>query len=229
MAYTGERIALIHVDNQNGFHEQRDDMPGTGELPVPDSHAIIEPSNLLTEAFVAAGHDVMFSRDQHPKPRKNLFGKTIMTAHFSDHPDFDKSWPIHCVVGTPGGEIHRDADIPEGSIFIDKGMEELKPGEFDTSYTIGSGHVHGTDKATIEMLRERNVGTAVLDGLTTEYCVRASAISLAEAGIRTIVAIDATRAVTPEGFARAVAEFTERGIEVATTKQILARLALGQL
>ena len=222
MTYTGERIALIHVDNQNGFHELRADMPGTGELAVPDSHSIIGPSNELTEAFVAEGHDVIFSRDQHPRPRKR-FGRIVeITEHF-------KVWPIHCVVGTPGGEIHRDAIIPEGAIFIDKGTEVLKPGEFDTSYSIGSGHVHGTEKATIDLLRERNIGVAVLDGLTTEYCVLASAKSIAQAGIRTIVAINATRAVTQEGYDNALVEYEQNGIELATHEQILARLALGQL
>lgn len=228
MADTGERIALVVVDNQNGFHERRDDMPGTGELPVPDSHAIIEPLNELTEAFVEAGHDVILSGDQHPKPRRK-FGRVIMTAHFSDHPDFNKSWPIHCVVGTPGAEFHRKAIIPENAIIIDKGTEVLQPGEFDTSYTIGSGHVHGTHQPTMDMLRERNIGVAVIGGLTTDYCVLASAVSSADAGIRTIVAIDATRAVTPDGHARALATFAEHGIEVATTRQILARLAVGQL
>ena len=74
--------ALIVVDVQNDF------CPG-GALPVPDGDAVVEPVNRLASAapFVVA------TRDWHP----------------ADHDSFATQggpWPVHCVAGTAGAELH---------------------------------------------------------------------------------------------------------------------------
>lgn len=40
----------------------------------------------------------MATRDHHIDPG----------GHFSDHPDFKESFPVHCVVGSDGGTFHPD-------------------------------------------------------------------------------------------------------------------------
>jgi nicotinamidase/pyrazinamidase len=83
------RRALIIVDVQKDFSEG-------GSIPVKggaDRAAAI--ADLVRRAdgqyaFVVA------TRDHHIDPG----------AHFSENPDFQNSFPVHCVVGTEGGEFH---------------------------------------------------------------------------------------------------------------------------
>src|SRR5262249_19580081 len=117
--------ALVVVDVQPGFVPERADLPGSGELGVPDGEGIIPNINRLLGKFAALGCDVVTTQDYHPE----------VTAHFSDEPNFVTTWPRHCVGGTPGAELHPDLEIPGSAVRFRKGMESLKPGEFDTSYS----------------------------------------------------------------------------------------------
>src|SRR5919204_3163904 len=106
--------ALIVVDVQNDF------CPG-GALGVPDGDAVVEPINRLASdaGFVIA------TRDWHP----------------ADHGSFAEQggpWPVHCVAGTPGAELHHALDPTPIDAVIDKGQD---PG------TEGYSGFEGTDLA----------------------------------------------------------------------------------
>ena len=66
------------------------------------------------------------------------------------------------------------------------------------------------------VLRDRNVQTVHLAGLTLEYCVRATALDARAAGFDVVVHRDATRAVEvePRAARRAVKELRDAGVEV---------------
>ena len=78
--------ALIVVDVQNDF------CPG-GALAVPDGDAVVEGVNRLA----AQAEFVVATRDWHPP----------------DHGSFAAQggpWPVHCVAGTAGAELHAGID-----------------------------------------------------------------------------------------------------------------------
>lgn len=91
--------ALLIVDVQNDF------TPG-GALAVAEGDAVVPRINAL-----AASGDfdlVLATRDWHP----------------ADHSSFTSAggpWPVHCVAGSPGAELHPSLDRAPIDVVIDKG------------------------------------------------------------------------------------------------------------
>lgn len=130
-------------------------------------------------------------------------------AHFSDAPDYVDSWPPHCVVGSPGVELHPALQTrPFKAVF--------RKGEYDAAYSGFEGDSDGTPLAA--WLHEREVDEVVVCGIATDYCVRATALDAAAAGFRTTVLLDLTAAVAPERIGDTLATFDHTG--VATVGQL---------
>jgi nicotinamidase/pyrazinamidase len=173
--------ALIVVDVQNDF------TPG-GALAVADGDDVIEPLHRLADEadFVVA------TRDWHPE----------------DHGSFQEQggvWPVHCVAGTEGAELHPALDRERIDRVVDKGQDPATEG------------YSGFDGTELErLLRERGVDRVHVGGLALDYCVKHTALDAKRAGFDTVVHLDATRAVDvdPGDAERAVAELREAGVEV---------------
>lgn len=172
--------ALIVVDVQNDF------CPG-GALAVPGGDEVVaEVSRLAAEAPL-----VIATRDWHPP----------------DHSSFAErggSWPVHCVQGTPGAQLHADLVIAPDAI-VDKGQSPER-----------EGYSAFEDTALESLLRERGVGTVDVAGLALDYCVKATALDARAAGFDVVVHRDATRAVNvrPGDDERAVQELRAAGVRV---------------
>ena len=79
--------ALVVVDVQNDFADP------DGSLSVPGADEVIDAVNDEIAAASAAGATVVYTQDWHP-PR---------TPHFVTD---GGPWPVHCVAGTWGAELH---------------------------------------------------------------------------------------------------------------------------
>jgi nicotinamidase/pyrazinamidase len=176
--------ALVIVDFQNDF------CPG-GALAVPDGDAIAGRLNEL------AGSDefdlVVATRDWHPP----------------DHGSFAEQggpWPVHCVAGTPGAELHHALDPTPIDVVIDKGQD---PG------TEGYSGFDATGLAAL--LRERDVDRVTVVGLATDYCVKNTALDALREGFTVTVDSTATRGVEVEAgdSERALETVREAGASVA--------------
>src|SRR3712207_9215207 len=92
--------ALVIVDFQNDF------TPG-GALAVPQGDRIADRVDQLARS---GDFDlVVATRDWHPP----------------DHGSFAEQggiWPVHCVAGTPGAELHPALDAARVDVVIDKGQ-----------------------------------------------------------------------------------------------------------
>jgi nicotinamidase/pyrazinamidase len=158
--------ALLIVDVQNDFASP------DGALSVPGGEAILDRVNAL-----AGSGDfdlVVATRDWHPP----------------DHGSFAEQggiWPVHCVQGTWGAELHPGLDAARVDVVLDKGTDRA---------TDGYSPFDGTTLR--ELLREHGVGEVVVVGLATDYCVRASALHALEAGLDVTVDPDGVRAVDRE-------------------------------
>jgi nicotinamidase/pyrazinamidase len=181
--------ALLIIDFQNDF------CPG-GALAVEGGDEIAEPIKRLWKEF----DHVLATRDWHPP----------------DHSSFETEggpWPVHCVQGTHGAELHPAMSEVEIEAVIDVGV-----GREDQGYS-------GFEKSDLEqLLRERGVDGVAVVGLATDYCVRASAIDAARAGFDTTVVTDAVRAVEVESGdgERALEEMSAAGAKLATSDELLA-------
>jgi len=157
--------ALVIVDFQNDF------CPG-GALAVPDGDAIAGRMNEL-----AASGDygvVVATRDWHP-PDHGSFA------------DQGGPWPVHCVAGTLGAELHHALDPTPIDAVVDKGQDVG---------TEGYSGFEGTRLADI--LRDHGVDHVTVVGLATDYCVKNTALDALREGFSVTVDSTATRGVEVE-------------------------------
>ncbi len=185
--------ALIVVDVQNDFCEG-------GSLAVTGGSAVAA----AISAYLAAGDGgyahVVASRDHHIDPGD----------HFSDHPDFARSWPPHCVAGTAGAEFHPDLDTSRLEAVFSKGEHAAAYSGFE-----------GTDAAGTPLaawLRERGVDALDVTGIATDYCVRATALDAAREGFATRVLLPLTAGVDPVTTDEALAAMKAAGVALAESR-----------
>jgi nicotinamidase/pyrazinamidase len=176
--------ALVIVDFQNDF------CPG-GALAVPDGDAI---AGHVNELAASGDYEVVIAtRDWHPP----------------DHGSFIEqggTWPVHCVAGTHGAELHHALDPTPIDVVVDKGQD---PG------TEGYSGFEGTPLAGI--LREHGVDHVTVVGLATDYCVKNTALDALREGFSVTVDSTATRGVDVEegDSEQALAEVRAAGASVA--------------
>ncbi len=180
--------ALLIVDVQNDF------CPG-GALAVPDGDRVIPVLNRAIERFSEAGLPVFASRDWHPPD----------TKHFRTR---GGPWPPHCVAGTPGAAFHPDLRLPPGATVVSKGQDRNDDGYSAFEATTDDGRTLADD------LRERGVTDLYVGGLTTDYCVRATALDARAAGFRVTVLADAVAGIDEDDSRRALDEIRAAGAMV---------------
>jgi putative nicotinate phosphoribosyltransferase len=174
--------ALIAVDVQHDF------LPG-GALGVPGGDAVVEP---LVRAAQAASL-VVKTRD----------------AHTADHCSFTEqggTWPVHCVAGTHGAELHPAIAALDGPLV-------------EKATTQGADAYSGFDGTQLtELLRDAGVTHVLVGGLATDYCVKATVLDALQAGFETTVLADAVAAVDvePGDGRRALDAMVAAGAKVAS-------------
>lgn len=186
--------ALVIVDVQNDFADPN------GNLYVAGGEAVVERVNPEVTAAHTAGATVVYTQDWHPP----------------DTPHFIKDggiWPVHCVAGTWGAELHPALLVDGERIRKGSGGEDGYSG-FTMADPL-SGETWSTGLA--ELLQSRGVERLVVVGLATDYCVKATALDGARLGFQTTVLRDAVRAVElePGDGARAIEEMQTAGVAVA--------------
>src|SRR5947208_10826190 len=180
--------ALIIVDVQNDFCEGGSlAVAGGAEVAAGISVALASPNRRW--------HSVVATKDFHVDPG----------AHFSATPDFVDSWPVHCVVGTPGTDFH-----PE--LVTDRIQAVFTKGEHAAAYSGFQGHSGETGLA--EWLRTRDVSTVDIVGIATDHCVRATALDAARAGFETTVLLDLTAGVAQSTVDKTLAQLRAAGVEL---------------
>jgi nicotinamidase/pyrazinamidase len=193
--------ALLIVDFQNDF------TPG-GALPVPEGDRIAEPVNRLAEGFDL----VVATRDWHPEDHGSFEGIEVDPEKW-DGTEPPSIWPVHCVAGTEGAELHPSLEQANVDVIVDKGQDPNSQGY--------SGF-QGTNLG--ELLRERGVDEVVVCGLATDYCVKNTALDARHDGFDVTVVEDAIRGVEVEegDSERALEEMRASGARIATADEVLA-------
>jgi nicotinamidase-related amidase len=175
--------ALLIVDFQNDF------TPG-GALAVRDGDRI---AGRVNELAADPRFDlVVATRDWHP----------------ADHGSFAERggpWPVHCVQGTEGAELHPSLERERVDVVIDKGTDP------DTE---GYSGFEGTTLG--ELLRDRGVDRVTVVGLATDYCVKNTALDALRQGLDVTVDSEGVRGVdVNDGDSeRALDELRSAGAEV---------------
>ena len=187
------QTALVVVDLQNDFADP------SGSLAVIGGDAIIPAVNEAVRQALDAGAVVVATQDWHPET----------TPHFAKDGGV---WPVHCVGGTWGAELHPSFEVPIDAPRVRKGTN----GEDGYSGFAMRDPESGAETPTeLEgLLRERAVERIVVCGLATDYCVRATALDAVRLGFAVALIGEAVAAVNlaPDDGDRALAEMTDAGV-----------------
>jgi nicotinamidase/pyrazinamidase len=188
--------ALIVVDVQNDFCEG-------GSLAVAGGAEVALRIGERLHAWFEQSPDqrqydyVVATRDHHIDPGD----------HFSDHPDFVHSWPVHCVAGTDGAAFHANLDPQPFDAVFDKG-------EYQAAYSGFEGaNRDGTSLA--DWLAAHDVTEVDVVGLATDHCVRATALDAVAAGLSTRVLLELTAGVAPATTRDAIEAMRAAGAEMS--------------
>jgi nicotinamidase/pyrazinamidase len=184
--------ALIIVDVQNDFCEG-------GSLAVTGGAEVAASISRRLAAEPQRWDHVVATQDHHIDPG----------AHFGDPPDYVDSWPVHCVVGTGGVDLHP-------ALATDRVEAVFTKGEYAAAYS-GFEGTTGDGAALADWLRDRDVSEVDVVGIATDHCVRATALDAARAGFTTTVLLDLTAGVAAPTTETALAQLGEAGVALVGT------------
>jgi nicotinamidase/pyrazinamidase len=182
--------ALLIVDVQNDFCEG-------GSLAVAGGIAVARAITEYLAGPDGARYDhVVATQDFHVDPG----------THFAAQPDYVLSWPPHCVAGTAGAQFRPELDTSRVEAVFRKGQHAAAYSGFEGSNQDGV--------SLRDWLAQRQVTDIDVAGMTTDYCVRATAVDAAQAGFATTVLLGLTAGVAEPTTTAAIKEMGEAGVKL---------------
>jgi nicotinamidase/pyrazinamidase len=195
--------ALILTDIQNDF------LPG-GALAVRGGDEVIPIANRLQPEFDL----VVATQDWHPADHgsfaANHSGRAVgETINLNGLPQI--LWPVHCVQGTPGADFPSDLRTYAIQRTFQKGMDpsvDSYSGFFDNG--------RRKDTGLGAYLWREGVEQVYVMGLTTDYCVKFTALDAVSLRFETYVILDGCRGVElqPGDVDRAVSQLRQSGVAI---------------
>ncbi|MGA9761743.1 MAG: isochorismatase family protein [Gaiellaceae bacterium] len=204
------RAILWDVDTQVDF------MLPEGRLYVPGAEALRPTMARLVEAARAAGIVHVASADDHE----------LTDSEISDEPDFERTYPPHCLRGTPGVER-----VPETKQIDPLPLsEQALPRERLAKLIAGRREIlilkkhfdvftNPSTEALIELLDPEEI---VLFGVATDVCDDAAILGMLRLGRRVRFVEDAARGLDPDRVERCLAHWRERGVAFAHSDEIVS-------
>jgi nicotinamidase/pyrazinamidase len=202
-AYAAGKIAVIVVDVQGDFTLWKN-----GSLAVPGSdEAYVKKVEEATRCLKRAGLLIFGSQDWHPAEHISFY-----TNHPGKKP-FEMIqvegrtqvlWPPHCVQGTENARV-----LPDNNLFL----AIVKKGQDPRYDSYSAFQDDGGSKTEMNsILKRHEIGTVVVYGIATDYCVKATALDALANGYKVIVIEDLCLGVAPETSAKALEEMKEKGV-----------------
>ena len=190
--------ALVVVDMLNDFID--------GSLACQNAEEAVQATlkyiDSQTKGQAGEEHEILdtfpilFVRDHHP----------------ADHSSFicqGGNWPVHCVAGTHGGEIHKNL-LPyvKEELTFDKGCNK------DTEQYSGFEGVNCADQSLGEILELLDATDVYVCGIATEYCVRNTAEDILKAGFKVHILSSCLAYVDQSAHIKSLSEMAQKGISI---------------
>jgi nicotinamidase/pyrazinamidase len=195
--------ALVLVDLQYDF------MPG-GALAVPHGDETVPVAQRLMPKFAT----VVATQDWHP-PNHGSFAvnhpgrKPYEVIELGGLPQV--LWPVHCVQGSHGAELHADLDRSRITEVFRKGTDP----EID-SYSGFFDNGHRKSTGLDDWLRRRGITELYVLGLATDYCVKFTTLDACALGYSVTLVVDGCRGIDlkPGDIDRAIDEMRAAGAKI---------------
>jgi nicotinamidase/pyrazinamidase len=200
-------VILWDVDTQVDF------MLPDGKLYVPGAEETVPAMARLVEAARAAGIVHVASSDDHE----------LTDDEISDDPDFQTTYPPHCLRGTHGARKVPETDQHDP---VPIGLERL-PERYlaGREFLILKKHFDVfTNPNTDRLLEVLDPDEIVVFGVATDVCDDAAIRGFLERGRRVRFVEDAARGLDKGRVAACTAAWRERGVEFTTAEQIVQSL-----
>ena len=172
MATYDPTTALLIVDVQNDFADP------SGSLYVKGGEQTVPFINAELARARQAGARIFYTQDWHPES----------TPHFQKDGGI---WPVHCVQGTWGAELHPEL-VVSGPV-VQKGSNGEDGYSGFTMRDPVSGETIPTPLG--DLLAAAAVTQIVIAGLATDYCVKSTVLDARERGYPVTVLQNGIRAV----------------------------------
>jgi nicotinamidase/pyrazinamidase len=174
--------ALVLVDLQYDF------MPG-GALAVAHGDATLPVAQRMMRKF----DTVVATQDWHPRDHGSF------AANHAGKKPYEMIelgglsqvlWPVHCVQGSRGAELHDTLDAKRITKVFQKGTD---PAVDSYSGFYDNGHRRSTGLA--DWLRAQAIDEVYVLGLATDYCVKFTALDARKEGFDVFLIEDGCRSV----------------------------------
>jgi nicotinamidase/pyrazinamidase len=206
------RLIFWDVDTQYDF------MKSDGKLYVTGSEDLIPAVKALTD-FAHSHHiPIVASADKHE----------LSDLEISDTPDWESTFPPHCMRGTPG-QLKIEETQLQNPLVIESELQN--PEALAQRLLAHRGdfllHKHAVDVFTNEnvpaLLRALEPEAIVLYGVATDFCNRYAVEGLLRAlpEVKLYLVSDAVRAIVSEEGERLIAGWRERGVRIVTVREIV--------
>lgn len=207
------RPLLWDVDTQVDFVRAR------GKLPVPDAEAAAPAMGRLVRWAAEQGIVHLATADDHE----------LTDPEISDEPDYETTFPPHCLRGTPGAaKIRETAQQDPLPISLTPYPPGLVP-------RLVSGHrellllkktYSAFSNPNLEpLLAALDPSEVILFGVATDVCDHAAVMGLLARGHLVTFVEDASRGLSEERVAASIARWREGGVRFRTSDEVVASTA----
>jgi nicotinamidase/pyrazinamidase len=203
------RVLLWDVDTQVDF------VRADGKLPVPDAEA----------AVPAMARVVRWAEDQGVTHLATADDHELIDPELSDEPDYETTFPPHCLRGTPGSaripETAQLDPLPLSLTPYPPGLvPELVRGRREL-LLLKKTYSAFSNPNLEPLLTALDPEEVLVFGVATDVCNHAAIMGLLARGRRVAFVEDASRGLSPERVEAALAQWRAGGVRFTTADEVV--------
>jgi nicotinamidase/pyrazinamidase len=206
------RLVFWDEDTQHDF------MDPDGKLYVPGAEQIVPNLERLTRC----------AREHRVQIVAVMCDHTEKDAEISTQPNYQTTFPPHCMRGTPG-QRRIDATAPQHPLYIES--RPYAQAELDRLLRAHDGEIvikkyaldPFSNPAMDVVLNRLDPELVVVYGVAQDFCVHQAIIGLTDRQRRVCFVRDATKPINADAARRCEVEWRRRGVEFATTAEVIAQ------
>lgn len=189
-----------------------------GKLYVPGAEETLPAMRRLVEAARAAGLVHVASVDDHE----------LTDPEISAEPDFESTYPPHCLRGTPGAEkvseTKQHDPLPITDVPYPPGLVPQLVGGRREFVILKKNFDVFRNPNTLPLLNALAPDEVILFGVATDVCNKAAIEGLLDEGVAVRFVEDAARGLDEERTLACTTSWRERGVAFTTADEVVASL-----